>query len=70
MNFDASEEKEWHLHERFVVERQIRGSAVGCMLHVNACCRQASTMDFRELTPHTIQYSDNDEGKMPQAKVP
>ncbi|GBP29937.1 hypothetical protein EVAR_18417_1 [Eumeta japonica] len=27
---------------RFVVERQIRGSAVGCMLHVNACCRQAS----------------------------
>ncbi|GBP41347.1 hypothetical protein EVAR_84690_1 [Eumeta japonica] len=28
---------------------------VGCMLHVNACCRQASTMDFRELTPHTIQ---------------
>ncbi|GBP56055.1 hypothetical protein EVAR_43817_1 [Eumeta japonica] len=37
------------------VERQIRGSAVGCMLHVNACCRQASTMDFRELTPHTIQ---------------
>ncbi|GBP07277.1 hypothetical protein EVAR_92148_1 [Eumeta japonica] len=25
--------------ERFVVERQIRGSAVGCMLHVNACCR-------------------------------
>ncbi|GBP83413.1 hypothetical protein EVAR_62427_1 [Eumeta japonica] len=40
---------------RFVVERQIRGSAVGCMLHVNACCRQASTMDFRELTPHTIQ---------------
>ncbi|GBP32675.1 hypothetical protein EVAR_16837_1 [Eumeta japonica] len=23
---------------RFVVERQIRGSAVGCMLHVNACC--------------------------------
>ncbi|GBP20697.1 hypothetical protein EVAR_16571_1 [Eumeta japonica] len=22
-----------------VVERQIRGSAVGCMLHVNACCR-------------------------------
>ncbi|GBP68795.1 hypothetical protein EVAR_36557_1 [Eumeta japonica] len=38
------------------VERQIRGSAVGCMLHVNACCRQASTMDFRELTPHTIQY--------------
>ncbi|GBP11287.1 hypothetical protein EVAR_92828_1 [Eumeta japonica] len=41
---------------RFVVERQIRGSAVRCMLHVNACCRQASTMDFRELTPHTIQY--------------
>ncbi|GBP38205.1 hypothetical protein EVAR_18084_1 [Eumeta japonica] len=40
---------------RFVVERQIRGSAVGCMLHVNTCCRQASTMDFRELTPHTIQ---------------
>ncbi|GBP04344.1 hypothetical protein EVAR_6545_1 [Eumeta japonica] len=40
---------------RFVVERQIRGSAVGCMLNVNACCRQASTMDFRELTPHTIQ---------------
>ncbi|GBP51436.1 hypothetical protein EVAR_37272_1 [Eumeta japonica] len=29
--------------KRFVVERQIRGSAVGCMLHVNACCRQAST---------------------------
>ncbi|GBP83755.1 hypothetical protein EVAR_65970_1 [Eumeta japonica] len=24
------------------MERQIRGSAVGCMLHVNACCRQAS----------------------------
>ncbi|GBP64964.1 hypothetical protein EVAR_36584_1 [Eumeta japonica] len=41
---------------RFVVERQIRGSAVGRMLHVNACCRQASTMDFRELTPHTIKY--------------
>ncbi|GBP58640.1 hypothetical protein EVAR_38879_1 [Eumeta japonica] len=41
--------------ERFVVERQIRGSAVGCMLHVNACCRQRSTMDFRELTPHTVQ---------------
>ncbi|GBP93308.1 hypothetical protein EVAR_66541_1 [Eumeta japonica] len=39
---------------RFVVERQIRGSAVGCMLHGNACCRQASTIDFRELTPHTI----------------
>ncbi|GBP85525.1 hypothetical protein EVAR_53749_1 [Eumeta japonica] len=36
---------------KFVVERQIRGSAVGCMLHVNACCRQASTMDFRDLTP-------------------
>ncbi|GBP72622.1 Zinc finger protein 782 [Eumeta japonica] len=39
-----------------IVERKIRGSAVGCMLHVNACFRQASTMDFRELTPHTIQY--------------
>ncbi|GBP70562.1 hypothetical protein EVAR_54371_1 [Eumeta japonica] len=48
-----------HLHfvqnHRFVVERQIRGSAVGCMLHVNACCRQASTMDSSELTPNTIQ---------------
>ncbi|GBP27903.1 hypothetical protein EVAR_14093_1 [Eumeta japonica] len=42
---------------RFVVERQIRGSSVGCMLHVNACCRQASIMDFSELTPHTIQLS-------------
>ncbi|GBP45686.1 hypothetical protein EVAR_35955_1 [Eumeta japonica] len=29
---------------RFIVERQIRGSAVGCMLHVNACCRQASCL--------------------------
>ncbi|GBP88966.1 hypothetical protein EVAR_87738_1 [Eumeta japonica] len=42
--------------DRFVVERQSRGSVVGCMLHANACCRQASIMDFRELTPHTIQY--------------
>ncbi|GBP15689.1 hypothetical protein EVAR_5377_1 [Eumeta japonica] len=41
--------------KRFVVERQIRGSAVGCVLHVDACCRQAPTMDFRELTPNTIQ---------------
>ncbi|GBP87197.1 hypothetical protein EVAR_64647_1 [Eumeta japonica] len=31
-----------YVAERFVVERQIRGSAVGCMLRVNACCRQAS----------------------------
>ncbi|GBP77544.1 hypothetical protein EVAR_98997_1 [Eumeta japonica] len=38
--------------ERLVVERQIRGSAAGCMLHVNACCGQASIMDLRELTPH------------------
>ncbi|GBP53680.1 hypothetical protein EVAR_36050_1 [Eumeta japonica] len=30
--------------ERFVVERQIRGSAVGCMLHVGACCGQAPPM--------------------------
>ncbi|GBP62038.1 hypothetical protein EVAR_54063_1 [Eumeta japonica] len=43
------------IKQRFVVKRQIRGSAVGCMLHVNARCRQVSTMDFRELTPHTIQ---------------
>ncbi|GBP76585.1 hypothetical protein EVAR_58101_1 [Eumeta japonica] len=38
-----------------MVEKQIRGSAVGCMLHVNACCRQAPVMDFRELTPQTIE---------------
>ncbi|GBP61267.1 hypothetical protein EVAR_52755_1 [Eumeta japonica] len=30
---------------RFVVERQIRGSAVGCMLHVDACCRQAPAIN-------------------------
>ncbi|GBP19710.1 hypothetical protein EVAR_8870_1 [Eumeta japonica] len=41
---------------RFVVKRQIRGSAVGCMLHVNACCRQASP--HRELKSVAIDITN------------
>ncbi|GBP30604.1 hypothetical protein EVAR_76147_1 [Eumeta japonica] len=40
------------LNKIFVVEMQIRGSAVGFMRHVNACCRQASSITVTRYVKH------------------
>ncbi|GBP97819.1 hypothetical protein EVAR_71500_1 [Eumeta japonica] len=52
------------------MEEEIRGSAVGCMLHVNACCGQVFIMNFHELTPHTLELFVNIAGQqaVPQNK--
>ncbi|GBP87084.1 hypothetical protein EVAR_99988_1 [Eumeta japonica] len=41
----------------FIVEKQIRGSAVSCLLHVNACFRQASILNKSSYAIQTVTYN-------------